>query len=443
MNTPIVDFIDRYRQSEALRLHMPGHKGNQRQGMEPYDITEIDGADSLYEASGIIRESEQNAGSLFGAHTFYSTEGSSQCIRAMVYLSMMHAKQHGRSPRILAGRNAHRAFITAVALLDVDVEWLYPSEQDGYLSCSVEEEALECALLTHKPTALYLTSPDYLGNTVDICAAAQVCRRHGVLLLVDNAHGAYLKFLQPSCHPMDLGADLCCDSAHKTLPVLTGGAYLHISKQAPSALVEQAKSALALFGSTSPSYLILRSLDAVNAYLCEEYPIRLQTFTTVVQQVKSALLSHGYRLYGNEPLKLTLCTKPYGYEGYAFAQLLQQHGLVCEFADPDFVVLMLTPELGEQGLHRLREVLLSIQPQPSLVTCPPTVEPMQRVLSVREAIFAEKETIPVTQSVGRVLASTALCCPPAVSAVVGGERITEQTRAYFEYYGIVTCSVVK
>ena len=93
---------------------------------------------------------------------------------------------------------------------------------------------------------------------------ADICHEHGVLLLVDNAHGAYLKFLTPSRHPLDLGADLCCDSAHKTLPTLTGCAYLHVSKSAPRELADYGKEALRLFGSTSPSYLMLASLDNDN-----------------------------------------------------------------------------------------------------------------------------------------------------------------------------------
>ena len=171
MTTPICDFVRRYAESRTLRLHMPGHKGTPFLGFENLDITEIRGADSLYEADGIIRESEQNAGQLFGAHTLYSTEGSSLCIRAMVYLLAVMARERGNRPHILAGRNAHKVFLSAAALLDIEVSFLPPAD-GSYLSCSVSAETLAHTLdsMVELPSAVYLTSPDYLGNTVDIGA---------------------------------------------------------------------------------------------------------------------------------------------------------------------------------------------------------------------------------------------------------------------------------
>jgi arginine/lysine/ornithine decarboxylase len=311
MDTPICRFLEAYAAKDPVRLHMPGHKG-QGSPVAPYDLTEVEGADSLYEAGGIIAESERNAGLLFGCHTFYSTEGSSLAIRAMLYLAALEAKHRGQKPHIVAGRNAHKVFLSAVALLDLAVTWLSP-KGSSYLSCPITADDLREAL-TRDPsvTAVYLTSPDYLGNTVDLKAIAAVCHQHGVLLLVDNAHGAYLKFLPQSRHPMDLGADLCCDSAHKTLPTLTGCAYLHIAKTAPAFLAERAKQALGLFGSTSPSYLMLASLDAVNRYLAEDFRRDLTACAARVERLKTALIARSYTLVGDEPMKITIAPKAYG-----------------------------------------------------------------------------------------------------------------------------------
>lgn len=423
---------------------MPGHKGNAFLGIEHLDITEIQGADSLYEAEDIIAKSEANASALFGCRTFYSTEGSSQCIRAMLYLLSLYAKQQGRKTLVAAGRNAHKAFLTAAALVDVDVRWLYPSNPVSYLSCDLTPEELEEYLQNaqEKPVAVYLTSPDYLGMVADIGSIAEVCHRHGVLLAVDNAHGAYLRFLPQSMHPIDLGADICCDSAHKTLPVLTGGAYLHLSAEMDKAVGEQAKNALMLFGSTSPSYLILQSLDAANQYL-DNYPEQLRMLIPKLDAFKVRLCQQGYSLYGREALKLTIQAKPYGYTGNQLAELLRQMKIEPEFADPDYVVLMLSAETDGETLSQIEQALCRIPPQPPIKEDSPAFVPGELVLTIREAVFACSELLPVEQCLGRILAVPTVGCPPAVPILVCGERINRHAIACFAYYGIDHCFVIK
>ena len=307
MQTPIVDFVRRYQKEGVTRFHMPGHKGQSYLGCEWADITEICGADSLYEADGISADSEENASALFGSgRTFYSTEGSSQCIRAMLSLAL--SRHNGKErPVVLAARNVHKAFVYAAALLDFDVEWLWPEDgMKSLCSCKVSPAQVEKQIVRSRPVAVYLTSPDYLGGQMDIRSIAEVCHREGVLLLVDNAHGAYLHFLKQSVHPLDLGADMCCDSAHKTFPVLTGGAYLHLHKNVSGKLGEKGKQALALFGSTSPSYLILESLDLCNAYLSEGYQDKLMDKVNQIQNMKERLTKCGWEFEESDPLKITI-----------------------------------------------------------------------------------------------------------------------------------------
>ena len=444
METPICDFVRDYNRREALRLHMPGHKGVPGLGMEPLDITEIDGADSLYEAEGIIRRSEENAGRLFGCDTFYSTEGSSQCIRAMLYLAMLYGKSRGKRPLIAAARNVHKTFLSAAALLDLDVLWLMPEKGESYLSWNMTPTELERVLRTapERPIAVYLTSPDYLGGMADIAGIARVCHDLGCLLIVDCAHGAYLRFLPQSAHPMDLGADLCCASAHKTLPVLTGGAYLHIGASVSEELSGSAKAALALFGSTSPSYLILQSLDRANRCL-EGFPEALAGFLPRVEGLREKLKRKGYRLYGAEPMKITIHAKPAGFTGRELARELEKRNIVPEFSDPDYLVLMLTPQIGAEGLTRLEQALMEISFRAPLDTRPPRPGRGKRLLSIRQAMLSPTRRLPVERCGGRILGEASVGCPPAVPIVVCGEEIDADALACFRYYGVETCAVVR
>ena len=440
MQRPICDFVGQYRASGTARFHMPGHKGEAFLGCESLDLTEIQGADSLYEADGIIAESEENASALFGSgRTFYSTEGSSQCIRAMLYLALTH-RRAGTPPRIVAARNVHKAFVYAAALLDFDVAWLWPEgDSRSICGCPVSAKQLEEVLssLPCPPAAVYITSPDYLGGIADVQALAEVAHRHGTLLLVDNAHGAYLHFLTPSRHPLDLGADLCCDSAHKTLPVLTGGAYLHLSNRVTDTMQEDVRGALALFGSTSPSYLILQSLDNCNAYLSDRYPARLQHTCAAIARVRETLRRHGWTVEDTDPLRLTLTGS-----GLWMARLLRENGMECEYADPESLVLMLTPETHGDDLRRLVETLGINAAAPVLPQILPQAKGGQ-VVSIRQALFSPHESIPASQALGRICGAPTVACPPAIPIAVSGERIGEEALRLFEHYHVDTVDVLK
>lgn len=425
---------------------MPGHKGKCFLGLEAADITEIKGADELYSPSGIIAESEENATELFGtAHTYYSTEGSTLAIKAMLALALKDYESKGRKT-VLAGRNAHKAFLFAAALLDFDIEWLYPDEPSHACKCEITPSALRAALsdMKIKPAAVYITSPDYLGNVADVKGLSAVCDEYGAPLLVDNAHGAYLAFLEPSLHPIALGASMCADSAHKTLPVLTGGAYLHISKKAEH-LTKDARAALSLFASTSPSYLTLQSLDLANAYIADGYKEKLCRASTKIASVKEALAKAGFAPEVSEPLKIVINAAKYGYTGDELAEHLRKFGIECEFSDREFLVLMMTAENvidSDKDFERLYLAFMGITPKAALTPIFTPLTPVERKLSAREAIFSKSERISTEKAIGRILSSPTVSCPPAVPIAVSGELIDESVQKALLAYGIDEVEVV-
>lgn len=458
---PIADFVKAYAAADVSRLHMPGHKGRGPLGCEALDLTEIAGADELYEAGGIIAASEANTARLFGtAATYYGAEGSSQCIRAMLFLALQAAPAGQGRPVLLAARNAHKALLYGAALLDVDVAWLWPAPdaEDGLCACPVTPGRLAAAFdglqaAGRRPFAVYLTSPDYLGGIQDVGALAPVCHGRGVPLLVDNAHGAYLRFLPGgSRHPMDLGADLCCDSAHKTLPVLTGGAYLHVGRGLLAPDPAAVRGAMCLFGSTSPSYLILQSLDLCTAALAGDWPARLAACIRAVDALKKDLdaLCPGL-VRPSEPLKVVLDGGALGCTGQALAGTLRAHKVECEYADRQYVVLMFAPGNLPRDYDRVRAAAADAVRRPgergALPALPAGIwarlaaEAVPRC-TIRQAVLARQERIPAGQALGRVCALPTVACPPAIPIAVSGEGIGPAAAELFRCYGVEEVAVI-
>ena len=387
----------------------------------------------------------------------------------MLHLALQMRPAKAGRPVLLAARNAHKALLYAAALLDFDIQWLWPApDAAGALcTCPVEPEALASALdeLSAEGRTLfgvYLTSPDYLGGIADISALAEVCRKHSTLLAVDNAHGAYLRFLPQNCHPIAQGAAMCCDSAHKTLPVVTGGAYLHLAHDAPVQDEAAVRGALALFGSTSPSYLILQSLDACNAVLAGDYPRRLVQCCAALEGLRRSLNKTAaarqcpvpLAVAGaqQEPMKLTLDAAALGCTGTALADALRRAQLECEYADPRYVVLMFTPENPPQDYTRLQTVLEQLlaavpagllRPENRAGEFAALQQQAVQRCTIRQAVLGAQVRVQVHKALGRVCAMPTVSCPPAIPVAVSGEEITPAAIALMQRYGIEELSVLR
>ncbi len=429
--TPLTQAVGDYLEKGLARFHMPGHKGR-AEGLfaqiSEYDVTEVKGTDSLYECGEAIRETERQYASIYGSgDCLLSAGGSTLCIQAMLAAVLRPGEE------FLIGRNCHSSAVHAAALCGFEPVWLM--EQTP--------EALEHAFLRHPGIrAAYLTSPDYFGRLADLAACSKICHAHGALLLVDNAHGAHLPFFEDNLHPMHLGADLCADSLHKTLPVLTGGALLHL---ADPSLYETAKRRMRLFGSTSPSYLIMLSADGCLAYLetkaRSDFPAlaaRMKTLRALAEEAGLAPLTGDV-----EPARLTLSVSASGLTAEQFGARLRQSGIEPEYVNPAWAVLMASPLNTEEDFSRLEAFLRSTPGSgiPAEEALPDFV-PEQKV-PMREALFAQSEEIPTEEAEGRVAASLNIPCPPCIALSVPGETIGAETVRLLLRYGVGRIHVIR
>lgn len=436
-STPLDDFLRAYGAAGFVRMHMPGHKGQ----LSSADITEIEGADSLYAASGVIAASEKRMADVYGAmRTAYSAGGSTLCIQAMLACC---ARNAARRRKLLCTRNLHVAAAGAMALLDLEPVCLYPADRpDPRLPGVVTAGQVREALAAHPDAAaVYLTCPDYYGQRCDLAAVAAVCQAASVPLLVDNAHGAHLRFLQPNLHPMALGASACCDSLHKTLPALTGAALLHIADER---FCGREKDAMALFGSTSPSYLILQSIDRLlESMESGELARRTAMLTARCASVREAFAAHGLRSIDGDPTRIVVDAQAAGLSGLLLAEQLRAARIEPEYADNCFVVLLPSIFSSRQDFARLIAFAETFQPTaPYRPPMPPEPRP-KRVMSLREAILSPAESLPVRQAVGRVAARSEATCPPGVPALLAGEAVDEETAVYLAEKGVRSVAVVR
>ncbi len=425
MSTPICDFLESYSFQRKLRLHMPGHKGE-----NPNDITEIFGADSLYDSDdsrGIIAQSESMAARIFGAKkTCYSCGGSTLAIQTALAL----LKARG-CKTVAASRYSHRSLVSAAALLQMNIKWLYPKE---YLSADVtyDKEALRGA------DALFVTNIDYYGGTWKHF-------RPGIPLVVDNAHGAYLRFVDKKkygteyLHPLELGFPLMsAESAHKTLPVLTGGAYLHFAAGEDSS---RAKEMMAMFGSSSPSYLVLESLDRFNAVMAGDSDT-ITRACDAVMELKERLETAGIPLVKSDYLRIVIDARACGMSGYEFAANLRSSGVECEMSDANRVVLMFSSANKIEDFERAEIAILFVRRKsPIAPEKYPVIKPAVH-MPVHEAMFLPQKIVPLKKASGEVCAGLNAPCPPCVPLVMPGEIIDHNVMAALKQYGVKRVAIL-
>ncbi len=431
----LLEELKRLAASDQLPLHMPGHK---RSCVEaPYlatlggglDITEITGFDDLYHPEGLLQDTMTKASTLWGtAQTLLLVGGSTVGI-----LTAIHAATKAGDLVIMA-RGCHRAVYHAVLLCGLRPVYLAQERTAEGYCLPVTAETVQQALCDHPDCQLViLTSPTYEGFLADIPAIATVCHRQDIPLFVDEAHGAHLDLSSAFVGgAVRGGADLVVQSLHKTLPSLTQTAVLHRATERVSG--EALAGSLTLFQTSSPSYLLLASIDscidlllADSERLCHDWQARLQMVQSSCRSLKHLQLKSSV---GMDPTKLLLSTVGANCDGPTLKRRLrEEYHIELEMACGQFALGMTGIGDTEEGMARLVTALCAIdetlQPTTHRTAPHPLPIPPMRY-AVAEVRGKRWEQVALEKAVGRISASMVYPYPPGIPLLVPGEEITKE-----------------
>ncbi|MBQ3005832.1 MAG: DegT/DnrJ/EryC1/StrS family aminotransferase [Clostridia bacterium] len=422
MSSPIYDAIIKYQDKKMKKFHMPGHKGvcealYPLENILKYDVTEIPDTGSLFDNIGPTKEAQDMATKLFETKgTFMSAGGCTLCIQTMLRLVCP------TGGKILMSRVIHRSAINAMSLLNITPVWLYPDNSAGeYFSGRITAECVKNAIEKNPDAkAVYITSPDYFGVISDIKAISQAAV--DIPVIVDCAHGAHLGFLDDAYSPVRQGAAMSAESAHKTLPVLTGGAWLNVGDEK---YLDNTSEAMALFGSTSPSYPIMLSLDLCRDWLENGGKEILRKTAKRTEKIKELIVKLGFKIPEGlcDPMRIAFVAENCDNVG----DQLRENMIEPEYAEGSTVIIIPTPFNTEDDFIALENALKNIKCNGTTKMASTEVFVGEQKLTPTQALLSENKTVSLENAVGEISAETLCPCPPAIPLVMAGEEIDEAT----------------
>ena len=453
---PLLAAVEEYIAAGRVRMHTPGHSKKKNSALPllgdicKYDITELDGLESLYSGTGAIAASERRAADILGVKgLFYSAGGSTLCIQAMLYMAAS-----GDGKVIFAG-GLHKSAINTCILLNITPVFIKSLDKD---TCGRIKEILYSQ---SDVRAVYITNPDYYGRIYDTSELYNICRDNNIPLLVDGAHGAHLSCFDESINTLHMGASMTAQSAHKTLPALTGGAWLCVHEDK---YLHNAKYAMSMFGSTSPSYLIMLSLEAAANWLEDEGAESFIRIADKCSAVKSEALRCNFKIYTglSDPARITLDASSLGISGRQASELFRGNGIEPEMHDGSRVVFIPSPFMTDAEFERLTYAVKAVGVRAGYVShtdkkeeggpycgCGETVTKdsdawhIDMRMTPRAASLAECETLLCDEAAGRIAGEIICPCPPGTPITVPGGVIDADAVQTLKSYGIFTVKVVK
>lgn len=439
-NRPLIEALTKFKEANPISFHVPGHKGGILSGLPTelrmalqYDFTELEGLDDLHEPSGVIEEAQQKLSLLYGSdQSFFLVNGSTVGNLAMVYAACRAGET------VIVQRNAHKSIFHAIELTGarpvfVSPVWDVTTKTAGGVTAAQVGEALKAY---PGAKAVILTYPTYYGLTgTELEETINLCHTYGVPVLVDEAHGAHFVVGEPFPRSaLEMGADVVVHSAHKTLPAMTMASFLHVRSDFIAA--EKVARYLGMLQSSSPSYLLMASLDDARAYAEsyneEDKKVFVEWRVSFIKRLK--LIPRLRAFETDDPLKLILRIE--GYSGFDLQKKLEAEGIYSEIADP-YQVLFVLPLLKVGSIYPFDEVYEKIK---TAVTC---LDGVDKIISTIEAPLLreglsrlaytseevanmEVEWIPYVDSLGRVAAASVIPYPPGIPLLIAGEIVKDE-----------------
>ena len=421
-------FLRKFEKENNLRLFMPGHQGKcsflNKNISAVFDLTEIKGADSLYNSKGIIKNLEDFISKIYCSNSYISAGGSTLCIQTILWIL--------KNKKFIASRGAHMSFYNAAALFGIHTTFI------GNHRTVRLKEIKNAFLKVGKGAVLFLTSPNYYGEVLDIKNIRQICDLFEATLVVDAAHGAHLRFLNKNLHPIFLGADFCCCSFHKTLPALTGASILFVREGILDK--DKVKKTMALFGSSSPSYLIIDSIGLCADWLQKHAKREFSKLNNKKQKLISAL---NLKFLKTDPTKLVLdCFEIKG-GVLAAVSKLRKFKIVPEFYNNRFICLILSPFLKDEDWVRVKNCLKELKLTKKSKYFVEEKLNFKKACGLKTAMFKKKEYVNVKHCLNRVFADNIFSQIPGVLLLAYGEILTEKFVKILKEKGIEKVRVLK
>lgn len=466
MKRPIIfNELSKLSKRNMVSFHVPGHKNGKifrkyslgiDSNIGEFDITEIPGSDNLHAPEGIIREAQERAKAFYGAdHTFFLINGTTCGIISMI----MAVTNPG--DKIIVQRDCHRSVVSGMILGGVVPIYVKPQVHSSLLlSVAVTPESIEEALKENPDAkAVIITYPNYYGVCSDIEKIVQTVHKYNKILIVDEAHGAHLKLSDKlPISALDAGADMVAQSTHKTLPSLTQSSMLHVRNGRID--MDKLKTMLALNQSSSPSYLLMASLDMAVTILAQEGNFLMEKLIENINDfVKEISEIEGLNLVSKEIIgrygvkdidltKLTISMESVGIEGTRLEEILRnKYNIQFEMADIYNILAVASISNDRNDFNRLSRALRSIYDDKKIPHRKIKLDefsfriPKMEVLP-RDAVYSEKKSVQFSKSCGRISGEYIIPYPPGIPLICPGEVISEEIIKYVQTLKSLGISVI-